>query len=141
MFSVETAPTVSRILFRTAVSNPVCSTVRSYVPAGRSVKLYRPASVVTVWRVRPVSTLRAVTLAPTMNAPLGSVTVPFKLAVATLDCARPKPQKKSDNSVIPVSRTPQAIFVIIDRKRYGEMNRLESDASTATGRLQALLLG
>src|SRR5882757_7741622 len=65
------------------VENPLASTRTSYDPAGRFGTVYLPSFPVKVPRVSLVEGLVTVTFAPVTSAPLGSITVPFKVAVGS----------------------------------------------------------
>src|ERR1700730_16858415 len=60
--------------------NPVCSAVTSYFPTLNSDASYRPEESVTSVRIAPVSTFLTLTVAPTMMAPVESVTTPLSEA-------------------------------------------------------------
>src|SRR3954467_7078392 len=68
------------------VENPLASTRTLYDPAGRFGTAYLPSFPVKVSRVSLVEGLVTVTFAPVTSPPLGSITVPFKVAVGS--CAQ-----------------------------------------------------
>jgi hypothetical protein len=59
------------------------SKVSVYRPTGNSPMTYSPELLVTTVRVNPVASFSAVTLAPTIAAPPGSVTKPRNEPVVT----------------------------------------------------------
>jgi hypothetical protein len=66
-------------------ANPLTSTVTVYMPGSRFGRLNVPAALVVVSAETFVATFVAVTLAPAMTAPLGSVTSPR--SVPSIVCA------------------------------------------------------
>ena len=87
----ETAPTsivtstraisliVTGTLFRATSRNPASVTFTSYGPGSTLMMLYAPSELVVVSRVRLVSLLTIVTVAPGMTAPVPSRTTPTTL--------------------------------------------------------------
>jgi hypothetical protein len=74
----EISPIVTGTLFRAKSRKPVSVTFTSYGPGSRLMTLYEPSLFVVVSRVRLVSRLTTVTVAPGMSAPLESLTTPTR---------------------------------------------------------------
>jgi hypothetical protein len=63
-------------MFEVNAEKPVCVTVTVYVPAGKALRRYKPSASVVALRSIPSVAPLALTVAPAIAAPLGSVTVP-----------------------------------------------------------------
>ena len=91
--SSNAEPTVS-ITGRIAWANPGWLTVTSYAPTLRYGRRNLPSRSVSVAAVRLVSVRRALTCAPAITEPDGSVTRPLTLANVIVSCAyAPAPMK------------------------------------------------
>ena len=73
----------SKIPERSATWNPGFSARTSYRPIGRRGRIYDPALFVVVGHVVPRSKSFAVTFAPAIGLPVGSVTMPFIAALTS----------------------------------------------------------
>jgi hypothetical protein len=80
LFKVSWAAAVSVTPAVTISRKPGWLVLKSYFPYGSGGSVYTPEELVIVVVTTPVSTLRAVTVAPTTAAPLGSLTVPETIA-------------------------------------------------------------
>ena len=83
MSTRESWPIATGTLDRTPSRNPCRETLTSYAPGGTLARLYAPSEFVTVSRVRLVSLLMTVTVAPGTVEPWESLTTPTTLPYST----------------------------------------------------------